>query len=338
MTPGRITITPLPALTKEDTETAAEFFRTQAEKATRQDRDGRVARAELTDKLAWLWDTVAEPILQGIGMTGSAAAEAQASLLYWCPVGSAVFLPLHAAGQHSGSVLSAPRTVIDRTGSVYIPKLRALAPHRPDLPASQETNQPPLIVSMPKTPGWPPLPNAEAEADHLLSIFPDALHLSDASATCDGVLTGMDTHRWYHFAVHGVTDPRTPVDGGLQLVDGRLTIRDLADRRLPDARFAYLSACETYQGSSAIPDEAITVGTALVIAGCQAVIATLWPVADDQDFARRMYEHLLTNKGSIPVLHPENSAQALRETSRALRNEQPDRPERWAAFVCATSY
>lgn len=88
-----------------------------------------------------------------------------------------------------------------------------------------------------------------------------------------------------------------------------------------------------------MPDEAITVGTALCIAGCQNVIAALWPVADDHtaDFADRMYEHLVTVEDEEPTLHPEKSAHALRETARALRDAHPDQPERWAAFVCATS-
>lgn len=38
---------------------------------------------------------------------------------------------------------------------------------------SQETSQPPLIVSMPTTPGRRPLPCAQAEADRLLSLFPE---------------------------------------------------------------------------------------------------------------------------------------------------------------------
>ena len=79
----------------------------------------------------------------------------------------------------------------------------------------------------------------------------------------------MGTHRWYHFAVHGITDNDTPVNGGLELTDGRLTILDLLQLHLTDTQFAYLSACETHQNAPAIPDEAVTVATALHIAGCQ---------------------------------------------------------------------
>ena len=338
VTPDGVTITPLPALTRQEAERAAEFFRARAQEAAWPAPAGQVARDELAARLAWLWDTVAEPILRDTGMPDPGSAGAVVPRLYWCPTGPAAFLPLHAAGHHGEASPSAPRTVIDRAESVYIPKLRALTT-RPDQVVSLETSQPPLIVSMPTTPGWPPLRNAEAEANHLLSIFPRAVNLSGTAATRDAVLAEMGSHCWFHFAAHGVTDDHTPVDGGLQLTDGRLAIRDLAQWRLPDARFAYLSACETYQGSSAIPDEAVTVGTALCIAGCQNVIAALWRVTDAHaaDFARRMYEHLVTFEGATPVLHPDKSAWALRQTARALRDAYPDQPERWAAFVCATS-
>jgi CHAT domain-containing protein len=116
-----------------------------------------------------------------------------------------------------------------------------------------------------------PLPGTEAEGNRLSAVFPGSVHLSGTNATRSAVAAGMDAHRWYHFAVHGITDDDTPVDGGLELVDGRLTIRDLLHLRLLDTRFAYLSACGTYQNTHAIPDEAVTVATALCAAGCQVV-------------------------------------------------------------------
>lgn len=149
----------------------------------------------------------------------------------------------------------------------------------------------------------------------------------------------MDTHTWFHFAGHGITDDQIPVEGGLELADGRLTIRDLAQHRLRGALFAYLSACATYQGSPSIPDEAVTIGTALYVAGCQTVIATLWPVSDNHtaDFSRRIYEDLISTDNETPVVHPESSARALREIACTLRDAQPDHPEQWAPFVCTTS-
>jgi len=126
-----------------------------------------------------------------------------------------------------------------------------------------------------------PAAQRRGKVGYLVGLFPTAVPLSGTAATRDAVVAGMGSRCWYHFAVHGVTDDHTSVDCGLQLTDGRLTIRDLARGRLPIARFAYLSACAAHQGSPVIPDEAVTVGTAMCTAGCQNVIAALWRVADD---------------------------------------------------------
>lgn len=249
-----------------------------------------------------------------------------------------MFLPLHAAGHHQPTGTSAPLTVIDNTESVYIPKLRTLVPRHIEAAASHKISPAPLIVSMPTTPGMPPLPAAQAEGDRLASIFTSALHLSGNAATRSAVTAQMCTHSWYHFAVHGITDNDTPVNGGLELTDGRLTILDLLQLHLTDTQFAYLSACETHQNAPAIPDEAVTVATALHIAGCQTVAAALWQVADNHaaDFAHQMYDRLITYQGETPFLRYEETPAALRETARATRDAHPAQPERWAAFVCTT--
>ena len=133
MTPGGLTITPLPDLTKSDTERAAEFFRTRAEEASQPGHAGQAARNELAARLEWLWDTVAEPVLHDMGITDAAGEDVDVPRLYWCPTGPAAFLPLHAAGHHGTASSSAPATVIDRAESVYIAKLRmpGVSPARP---------------------------------------------------------------------------------------------------------------------------------------------------------------------------------------------------------------
>jgi len=339
ITPAGLRVIPLLALTRQDAEDAAEFFRDQAENAQRAGPVGWNARQQLTTTLAWLWDVVAEPVLRDVGMTGEAPADGEAPRLYWCPTGPAVFLPLHAAGYHADVQPLVPRTVIDHAESSYIPKLRVLASPHQNGGDTQQAAQRPLIVSMPATPGGRPLPGAQAEADHLFGLFPEATHLTGSAATRDAVLTALRSHTWFHFALHGLTDDRTPTAGGLELYDGRLTIRDLSEQRLPEARFAFLSACATYQGSSTIPDEAVTFGGALLVAGCENVVATLWPVWDDHatDMMQRLYGHIVAMEDGIACLQPHATAQALRETARALRDCHPDQPDRWAAFVHTAS-
>ena len=301
-TPGGMQAIPLRVLTRHDADDAARFFRTRAEDAAQPGESGEAARRALTTRLAWLWETVAGPVLQEAGMTSTAPAATGVPRLYWCPTGPAVFLPLHAAGHHQPTGTSAPLTVIAPRRIGLHPQAPHAGTHHAEATASHKIGPAPLIVSMPTTPGMPPLPTAQAEGDRLASIFPDALLLSGSAATRDAVTTQMGTHRWYHFAVHGITDNDTPVNGGLELTDGRLTIRDLLQLRLPRAQFGYLSACKTYQSTPAIPDEAVTVATALHIVGCQTVAAALWQVADDHaaDFAHRMYDRLITCQGADP--------------------------------------
>ena len=96
--------------------------------------------------------------------------------------------------------------------------------------------------------------------------------------------------------------------------------------RLIDTWFAYLSACGTYRNTHAIPDEAVTVATALCAVGCQVVVATLWQVDDDHaaEFARQMYDRLITYQNSVPAfLHAEDPPHALRQAALAVRNAQP---------------
>jgi len=327
---------PLPSLSRQDAEDAAEFFRDTAENAVRPGWVGRNARNEIARRLAWLWDAVCEPVLEHLGITTVAPAGSSAPRVHWCPAGPAVFLPLHAAGRHGEP---GPQAVIDRAESVYIARLRALVPAGSGEPAANEVATPPLIVSMPETPGQQPLPGAREEAEYLIRAFPGAAHLTGPDATVEAVLAGMTAHSWFHFSAHGITDEHTPVNGGIELADGRLTIRGLLERRLPGARFAFLSACATHHGSAAIPDETVTTATALCTAGCKYVVATLWPVADDHavDFAARMYGELITSGNGTPALHPDDTPRVIREVCRAVRNTSPGRPERWVPFASAGS-
>ena len=190
ITPGRIKTVPFMLLTRQDTDDAAGFFRDKAQRAAWQDQAGRVARRTLIAKLAWLWDTVTGPVLQEAGITEPFPAGTRVPRLYWCPTGPAVFLPLHAAGYHGQTGRPATMAVIDRAESVYIPKLRMLGPDRAEPAASQKSSAPPLIVSMPETPGMSPLSRTEAEGNRLAAVFPGSVHLSGTAATRSAVAAG----------------------------------------------------------------------------------------------------------------------------------------------------
>ena len=74
-----------------------------------------------------------------------------------------------------------------------------------------------------------------------------------------------------------------------------------------------------------------TTAAALCIAGCEYVVATLWPVADDHavDFAARLYGELVTAGNGTAALHPEGTPRVMREVCLAIRDAYPQHPERW---------
>ena len=99
----------------------------------------------------------------------------------------------------------------------------------------------------------------------------------------------------------------------------------------PDARFAFLSACQTADGGSRLPDEALTIASAMQLIGFQQVIATLWSIRDDAapDIARKIYSELL-HENELAI---EDTALALHHAVRAVRAQHPKDLLRWGPYV-----
>jgi tetratricopeptide (TPR) repeat protein len=334
VTQDGVTLIPLPDITHGDVQRHAHYFLTQAQLTSQSDDHGRDARNRMNTILEWMWDKITGPILETLGLTDKAHSPGAVPHIYWCPTGHATFLPLHAAGRHDTRQQINPQTVIDRAASSYIPKLRAVA-IRSDQARTPPISNTPLIVSMPQTPGKPDLPTVVNETQAVLHCFPHATHLSGPTATLDAVIAALPRHPWVHFSGHSVTDQMTPLNGGLELHDGRLTMQRLASMHLPSAQFAFLSACGTYQATTKLPDESITLATALRAVGYQNVIATLWPISDTHslDIVRHAYMYLTTRNSDVTRLSPDDSAHALRDATLRIRDETPNRPDRWVPFI-----
>jgi CHAT domain-containing protein len=102
---------------------------------------------------------------------------------------------------------------------------------------------------------------------------------------------------------------------------------------LADAELAYLSACSTTDTSPVLTDEAGHLTAAVHLAGYRHVIGTLWPINDTAAarIATDVYTHR-TNDGTQPA-RTEDSAHALAEATRDLRDDNPTLPTRWAAHL-----
>lgn len=273
---------------------------------------------DLTTTLGRLWDLVAEPVL---------ATLPEGSRVWWCPTGPLNFLPLHAAGRYDRPGSS----VLDRSVPSYTPTLRALAGARragPDAAAADRM----LVVAVPEVPDGPLLPQAADEAELIRGFFPaDRLTLLEGEqATRDAVLGALPAHRWVHFSCHGVQDHERPSRGGLLLHDDRLTVADVGRGRYR-GEFAFLSACHTASGGTAMPDEVITLAAGLHHAGFRHVLATLWSV--DADVARLLTEAVFADLTRGGRFDPAGAAAAARAAVLTLRAADPGRPSRWALFT-----
>lgn len=182
-----------------------------------------------------------------------------------------------------------------------------------------------------------PLPAVSDELRAVSSHVPGLRVLSGRSATVEGVLTALGRHSWAHFACHGDQDFQRPSAAALRLVDGRLSVLDLAGRLADRSRsaggadLAYLSACRTAAGGRDLPDEAIQLTAALQMAGFRHVIGSQWAVADR--VAAQVADDVYAGLRAGRQLDADAAAVALDKAVDRVRRTHPDRPELWAALI-----
>ncbi|HEV2445268.1 MAG TPA: TIGR03435 family protein, partial [Candidatus Sulfopaludibacter sp.] len=83
-----------------------------------------------------------------------------------------------------------------------------------------------------------------------------------------------------HIASHGVYDDRDPLLSGVLLADGRLSVQDLLDAKIP-ADLLTLSGCLTGISAQQPGDELVALSRAALAAGVPSIVTTLWEVPDD---------------------------------------------------------
>jgi hypothetical protein len=290
------------------------------------------AQAVVRDVLAWLWWAVTGPVLRHLGLHRPPAPGAAWPRLWWSPGSVLGALPLHAAAPDDGSP-----GALDLVVSSYVPTLRTLRHARARVAAPVPAESGLLIVAVPDPEGLPRLPEARREAEWLAGAVPGARLLSDGRATREAVGARLREHAYVHFACHAVGDPLNPSGSRLVLhdhADRPLTVRDVARLRLPDARLAYLSACDTLRTSPELADESVSIVGAFQMAGFPHVVGALWPVDDavGARIARTVYRSLRTEADGLRVT---GTAGALHAAVREVRADYPATPSLWACLVHA---
>ena len=287
--------------------------------------------------LTWMWEVAACPILEELGIRESPTGDSWPRI-WWIPTGGFTHLPIHAAGVHE---LDRCETVIDRVMSSYTLSVKALIHHRQSSNAGtidvvsshNKPNNNALVISMPETPNQSPLVFADEEAA-VVKSFCDMMNLNTTHgglANCDNVLNHLQSCRIFHFAGHGLSDPREPEKSCLLLQDWQvksLTVNRLRGLRLQGAApfLGYLSACSTGANKMHdLGDEHVHLISACQLAGFRHVVGSLWEVSDSHcvDVARVVYE-TLWQEG----ISDESVARGIHRATRIIRDRELGQPDK----------
>lgn len=295
------------------------------------------AQREVLEILAWIWDSITEPVLSFLGYTDTPAPGEEWPRIWWSPTGVLNVLPLHAAGHHgdlnsgNSSLTVNPRTVMDRVISSYAPTIQSLARGRTRGPDPDNPNI--VVISASGTSPVRSLSSTEAESISIFKYLPEAARMRNPSR--NNVLDSLSKYQAVHFDCHGFSNWKNPSGSFLMLddhPDAYLTVGDVRSLCL-SGKLAFLSACETHVNSTRLLDESIHMASAFNLAGYEHVIGTMWQI--NSELSRGLIEDFyssLTFGGIFPI-QAERSAQALNRATRTLRDQYPLAATLWAAYT-----
>ncbi|KAG8948078.1 hypothetical protein FRC03_000847 [Tulasnella sp. 419] len=292
-------------------------------------------RKALSAILQVLWEDIVEPVVRKLRELNVE----EGSRIWWCPTSHLAILPLHAAGQYRKGQPNLPSLYV----SSYTPTLMTLSRSRQTSQSRARSSIPQLlIVAQSSAPNQPKLPSVPVEVAIIEKIVPCVTKVQDEGGTREAVLDSLPQSPWVQFTCHGSKNPR-PFDSCFHLYKETLTITDIIQARLPDAQYAFLSACHSAAGDAKIPDETIHLAAALQFSGFRSVIGTMYAMADADGpaLAEQIYKYMFRRvgrgKGRETVENGvdfRDSAEALHNAIKALRERKEGFPlEKWINFV-----
>jgi tetratricopeptide (TPR) repeat protein len=126
----------------------------------------------------------------------------------------------------------------------------------------------------------PGLASGGAEVPRVAADHPEAVVLSDGSATVEACLSAMDGAALVHVAAHGRFRADNPMFSALELDDGPLTVHDFERLRRAPRRFV-LSACDSGVLVPVGANELLGLTTALMSIGTAGILSSVAPVNDE---------------------------------------------------------
>jgi CHAT domain-containing protein len=241
-----------------------------------------IAYSKQNNRQAWLnaidqgtqtlWDILMGAIVQKL-------TDLNLSQAVLIPTGYLGLLPLHAAWTPAPNTPTGGRYALDTIQFTYAPNARSL--EEAQKIRDRVTADSLLAIDNPTQ----DLANAEKEIESAVNYFGDRTLLRHSQATRAAVLTALPQHTVLHCACHGTANLTEPLNSGLAMSDGLLTLRDilalqLAQQSSGGIRLAILSACETGLSGIENIDEVISLPTGLLQAGVAGITASFWAVSD----------------------------------------------------------
>jgi CHAT domain-containing protein len=226
-----------------------------------------------------------------------------------------------------------PQYFLDLYIPSYIPSLSALIEARK--PGSQAIGKPSiLLITQPDE----NMQQAFEEIKAVRAVDTQVTTLFSAKATPTAVLARLRDYQFTHIVCHGVLEPGKPFEASFKLHRGkRLLLLDIVRSQLPDAEFAFLSACHTAElTDDSIVDEMLHLAAAMRFCRFRSAIGTMWAIADsdtdEADLARDFYQ-LTFSCGTQGARYYEKIAKALRDAVVKLRRKRGITLERWVNYV-----
>jgi len=258
----------------------------------------------LDNTLHWLWVVGVDHILNTVSPNKE---------LVLIAGGALGLFPVHAAWRENTSTPTGRDYALDFITFTYAPSACALlaAKKKSKLASSDGL----LAIQEPQPVDGSRLPSSASEIRIAVSTFQRHRVLRHEAATRDAVMALMPEYPIVHFSCHARADIDQPLSSGFLMANSEvLTLRDLLHLRLPLARLALLSACETGIPDVELPDEVISLPAGLLQAGVAGVVASLWSVADISTMLlmTRFYE-LWRGKNHRPY-------EALRQAQKWVRD------------------
>ncbi|KAG2086768.1 CHAT domain-containing protein [Suillus discolor] len=324
-TSGDLHHIPLPSIALADLKILKERFARAIREAPQM--NPRESRTDLIVLSRIIWDQIMLPI---VNVLDHVLKLQRRSRIWLCPTAAFTSIPLHAAHPF--------QTKADRSGKEpcledlyicsYTPTLSALIRSRQFMKKRVSPSFVAIGQGQPDAGKGKALLAVDSELElvhKLVPVMANRTTISGDAATRAGALSALEQNTWVHLACHGKQDPKQPYDSHFVMKDEHLTLLDIMEKDIPQAEFAFLSACHTAVGDKETPDEVIHLAAGLQFSGFKSVIGTLWEVEDSvaKHVVEAFYKYMFGDLKDGGVMDCTKAAWALNCATHSVKTKVP---------------